>query len=127
MEANITETNSNTPLIKFDPTAGTLEIKGRSIPENSLEFFSTLIDDLNKYAVSPKNLTQVDIQLEYINTASSKCILEMFRCLENIHEKNGNVNINWCYEEDDESMCESGERYKSLINIPFNIKPLGLN
>ncbi|MGP8214786.1 MAG: DUF1987 domain-containing protein [Bacteroidia bacterium] len=127
MEANITESTLKTPFIKFDPTAGKLEIKGRSISENSLEFFSNLIDNLNKYAVSPTAPTQVDIQLEYINTASSRCILEIFRCLENIHKKNGNVNINWHYEEDDENMCEVGEGYKAIINVPFNITCLGLN
>mgnify|MGYP003959085331 CR=1 FL=1 len=39
-----------TPSIKFDAKLGLVEIKGRSIPENSIEFYNPLIDWLDRYA-----------------------------------------------------------------------------
>ena len=66
-----------TPSISFDLASGVLEIKGRSIPENSIEFYKPLVDSLEKYAGSPKSATNVNIQLEYFNTSSSKCILDV--------------------------------------------------
>ena len=36
--------------------AGIMEIKGRSIPENSIEFYKPLVDWLDEYAKSPKEL-----------------------------------------------------------------------
>jgi hypothetical protein len=111
-----------TPTINFEPEKGLVEIKGRSIPENSIEFYKPLIDSLDKYALVPKSNTDVNIQLEYFNTSSSKCILDVFKKLESIH-KGGNsaVVINWHYEEDDEDMSEAGEDYKAIINVPFKM------
>jgi len=110
-----------TPSINFDLAAGVLEIKGRSIPENSIEFYKPLVDSLDKYAGSPKSETSVNIQLEYFNTSSSKCILDVFKKLESIHKSGSSVTINWHYEEDDEDMLEAGEDYQAIIGVPFKM------
>ena len=110
-----------TPTINFDMASGFLEIKGRSIPENSIEFYKPLVDSLEKYATSPKTVTNVNIQLEYFNTSSSKCILDVFKKLEGIHKGGSAVTINWHYEEDDEDMLEAGEDYQAIINVPFKM------
>ena len=70
-----------TPTILFDINGGVLDIKGRSIPENSIEFYKPLVDALDKYSVATKSATTVNIQLEYFNTSSSKCILDIFKKL----------------------------------------------
>ena len=110
-----------TPSISFDLASGVLEIKGRSIPENSIEFYKPLVDSLEKYAGSPKPATNVNIQLEYFNTSSSKCILDVFKKLESIHKGGSAVTINWHYEEDDEDMLEAGEDYQAIISVPFKM------
>jgi hypothetical protein len=110
-----------TPSISFDLASGVLEIKGRSIPENSIEFYKPLVDSLEKYAGSPKGATNVNIQLEYFNTSSSKCILDVFKKLESIHKGGSAVTINWHYEEDDEDMLEAGEDYQAIISVPFKM------
>jgi hypothetical protein len=110
-----------TPSISFDLASGVLEIKGRSIPENSIEFYKPLVDSLEKYASSPKSATNVNIQLEYFNTSSSKCILDVFKKLEAIHKGGSAVTINWHYEEDDEDMLEAGEDYQAIISVPFKM------
>ncbi|MCD6066852.1 MAG: hypothetical protein K0S33_1678 [Bacteroidetes bacterium] len=110
-----------TPSISFDLASGVLEIKGRSIPENSIEFYKPLVDSLEKYAGSPKSATNVNIQLEYFNTSSSKCILDVFKKLEAIHKGGSAVTINWHYEEDDEDMLEAGEDYQAIISVPFKM------
>ncbi len=110
-----------TPEINFDCDTGAIEIKGRSIPENSIEFYKPLVDWLDEYANSPQTLTEVNIQLEYFNTSSSKCILDVFKKLETVHKSGSKVVINWSYEEDDEDMLEAGEDYQSILKIPFNM------
>ncbi len=123
-ELNILEIKSTnkTPYIKFDPNAGLLEMKGRSIPENAVEFYKPLVDWLDKYAENPKDKTVVNVQLEYFNTSSSKCILDVFKKLEDINKQEGKeVVINWYYEEDDEDMLEAGEDYQSILKIPFKM------
>lgn len=110
-----------TPTILFDAKSGKLEIKGRSIPENSIEFYKPLVDWLEQYHASPSKMTEVNVQLEYFNTSSSKCILDVFKKLEAIYKSGNEVVINWYYEEDDEDMLEAGEDYQSIIRIPFKM------
>lgn len=121
METIIREGTPKTPFVRFDGEKGLVEIKGRSIPENSVEFYKPLIDWLEKYGGAPLKETNVNIQLEYFNTSSSKCILDIFKKLELIHKKGNQVEVNWYYEEDDEDMFEAGEDYQSIINIPFKM------
>jgi hypothetical protein len=121
MEPISIEGTPKTPTVKFDANDGVIEIKGRSIPENSIEFYKPLVDWLEEYKNDPLPMTKVNIQLEYFNTSSSKCILDVFKKLETIHKAKHDVEINWYYEEDDEDMLEAGEDYESIIRIPFKM------
>ncbi|NPA37104.1 MAG: DUF1987 domain-containing protein [Chlorobi bacterium] len=121
METIIREETTKTPFVKFDGEKGLVEIRGRSIPENAIEFYKPLIDWLDKYAEQPPSKTSVNVKLEYFNTSSSKCILDIFRKFELLHKKGNEVEINWYYEEDDEDMFEAGEDYQSIVHIPFKM------
>ena len=121
MEPIIIEGTPKTPSIKFDAREGVFEIKGRSIPENSVEFYKPLNEWLDQYMQVPLDKTVVNIRLEYFNTSSSKCILDVFKRLESIHKSKHDVEINWFYEEDDEDMLEAGEDYDSIIKVPFKM------
>lgn len=105
-----------TPAVNFTVT-GNLELKGRSIPENSLEFYKPLIDWLDQYSEQPSTETNVHVQLEYFNTSSSKCLLDLFKRLESLNK----VTIHWYYEQDDEDMLEAGEDYEAIVSIPFKM------
>ncbi len=115
------EGTKKTPDVIFDAENGIIEIEGRSIPENSIEFYKPLVDWLDEYAKAPNEKTEVNIKLEYFNTSSSKCILDVFKKLEDIYKAKKEVVINWHYEEDDEDMLEAGEDYQSILKIPFKM------
>lgn len=112
------EGSAKTPTIKFEGL-GKLLIKGRSIPENSIEFYKPIIDWITAYGGMSKDVTEVNVQLEYFNTSSSKCILDVFKKLETLSSTE--VKVNWYYEEDDEDMLEAGEDYQAIINLPFKM------
>ncbi len=115
------EASPKTPKLTFDYDLGNFEISGRSIPENSIEFYQPLLDWLNDYSQKPQNQTVLSIKLEYFNTSSSKCLVEIFRKLEKIHRDGHSVEVTWHYEEEDEDMLESGEDFREIIKIPFNM------
>jgi hypothetical protein len=123
METLSLQGSPKTPTVEMNAESGVIEIKGRSIPENSIDFYRPVVDWLDKYSENPANETVVNIQLEYFNTSSSKCILDVFKKLETVYKKNGEkgVVINWYYEEDDEDMLEAGEDYQSILKIPFKM------
>lgn len=121
MEPYQLEGSPKTPHVRFDPNTGLLELRGRSIPENSIDFYKPLIDWIEKYGRTPCSKTALHVQLEYFNTSSSKCILDVFKRLEAIRASGNEVTVLWHYEADDEDMMEAGEDYAGIINIPFKM------
>jgi hypothetical protein len=97
-------------------------MKGKSIPENSKVFYTSMFEWLEKYTAMPLATTTLDIQLDYFNTSSAKCVIDLFKKLESI-EKNslGKVIINWHYNEDDGDMQEAGQDYQSIVKVTFNL------
>ena len=125
MENISIEGTAKTPSVHFSFDDGVLSIVGRSIPENSIEFYKPLIDWIDDYSKTPKTKTEINIQLEYFNTSSSKCILDVFKKLESIQSQGTDVAVNWYYEEDDEDMLEAGEDYDAIISLPFKMMETG--
>lgn len=111
-----------TPEVDFSAAEGHFILSGRSIPENSVEFYSSILNWLDTYSSNPGSKTVLDVKLEYFNTSSSKCILDVFKKLESIRKNGSNVEVNWFYESDDEDMLEAGEDYDAIIDIPFVMK-----
>ncbi len=111
-----------TPTVELNASSGTLLLKGRSIPENSIEFYKPILAWIEQYSASAKEETTLQIQLEYFNTSSSKCLLDVFKRMETLQ---GKVVIEWYYENDDEDMLEAGEDYEAIIHVPF--KKIGVD
>ena len=83
MEDLILEGSAKTPVVELKGN-GELLLKGRSIPENSIEFYKPIIDWIDNYSQSVNDQTVLSVQLEYFNTSSSKCILDVFKKLESL-------------------------------------------
>lgn len=115
------EASAKTPEVIFDFSSGKLMLKGRSIPENSIEFYKPLNDWIDTYANQACEKTTIDVKLEYFNTSSSKCILDLFKKLEKLNDESTVVTVNWYFEEDDEDMEEAGEDYQAIIRLPFSM------
>ena len=58
---------------------GFIKIKGRSIHENVTEFFAPVEVWVSEYIKSPADVTCVDINLEYFNSASAKVFIHLLQ------------------------------------------------
>jgi hypothetical protein len=115
--------SNKTPEIEFLPS-GDLKMEGKSIPENCYEFYKPAIDWLNSAKSQPPSRITFSVKLEYINTSSSKTILNMIKILQEISElQNTSVEIKWFYERDDADLQEEGENFKSLSLLPLTLIP----
>lgn len=121
MESINIEGTPKTPTVKYDNEARVLVIRGRSIPENSIDFYKPLIDWLDAFSNGNEEGLTLKMELEYFNTSSSKCILDVFKKLENISKQGKRVSVKWHYEEDDEDMLEAGEDYDAIIDLTFEM------
>ena len=118
MEIISLEGTEDTPKILLDKSNGIYEISGRSLPEDSAEFYQPVLDWLSEYKNDPDPETIFVFKLEYFNTASSKLILDILSALEDIE----NTKIHWYFYEDDEDMEEAGEEFSELIDLDFEFK-----
>jgi hypothetical protein len=109
----------NSPEIVLTPD-GAIKIRGRSIHENSIDFFKPVMEWLNEYVKEPADVTCIDINLEYFNSASAKIIVNLLQKISYVQLKNKKFIINWYYEEGDEDILERGEYFSSVLKIPFN-------
>lgn len=110
MKSYICEPTTHTPLIECHPN-GNLKIEGRAIPEDAFRLFEPVID-------FAKDLKDVDvnfhINLEYINTAASKKMMELLKIID-ANSKIGEIIINWHFEEGDDDSIETAEIYEASL------------
>jgi hypothetical protein len=107
------------PEILLSPD-GFIKIRGRSIHENSIDFFKPVEVWVNEYIKDPADVTCIDVNLEYFNSSSAKIIVNLLQKISYVQLKNKKFIINWYYEEGDEDILERGEYFSSVLNIPFN-------
>lgn len=103
------------PEVQCDAEKGLISIKGKAIPEDAEKFFQPIVDWIVKYTETQPEKTEINFQLEYFNTSSSKWLLLVFKKLEVLQEQNGQTEINWFY--DDEDLLEYMQEIKELLNI----------
>ncbi len=121
MENLVIEGTVKTPSIILEAEKGKLEFSGRSIPENSIEFYKPVVDWVDKYLENLPERTTIAVKLEYFNTSSSKSLFEIFKKFERIFKSGNQVLVRWFYEQEDEDMQESGEDFRDLLKIPFEL------
>lgn len=115
------EGSRQTPAVEFDAHEGLLKIEGRSIPENSFDFYEPVLKWLDEYINHPAESTTFEVMLEYFNTSSSKYILEIFKRFKSLSSTGAKVSIKWYYDEDDEEMMETGEDYQDVTGLQFDL------
>ena len=118
---NITSTFS-TPSVKLDPETGQFQFEGRSIPEDAEIFYKPIISWLEEYYNAPAPVTNLDFRLEYVNSGSSKYLLEFFRIVGRNYRNGHECLVTWYYEEEDEAIMDLGDHYKVTVKIPFEFK-----
>lgn len=124
MNSILIQASQKTPYIKLDFEKGSCTIKGTSIPNNAHDFYKPLLNGIDSYLKNPQDQTKIDIQFEYLNTDSSKCILEMFKKWEALLKLKKSVKVHWHYK--DQDMLSMGENYKMIIQLPFEMLPVSI-
>ncbi|MEA1919015.1 MAG: DUF1987 domain-containing protein [Campylobacterota bacterium] len=99
-----------TPEIKLDPV-GTVSMVGKSYPENTFEFYKPVMDWMEEYFEgNAAEKTVVNMEIIYFNSSSSKLFFDFFDLLDENREKN-TIEVNWIYDEENESALEAGEDF----------------
>ena len=122
MEPLIITPTFSTPSVNLDAKTGLLQFEGRSIPEDAEIFYEPVTSWLEEYYNNPAPVTLIEIKLEYVNSGSSKYLLEIFRIVGRNYRNGHECLVTWHYEEEDEAIQDLGEHYKVTVKIPFEFR-----
>ena len=104
-----------TPEIKIDTEARVMEMRGRSLPEDAIEFYNSAIIALDE-ALSANDSFTLKFYLEYLNTSSSSIIRSIMELAADAMGRPGrDYIVQWYFEEDDLEMEEMGKHYEQTI------------
>ena len=121
MEKIVMEATPTTPKIILDPAAGQFDISGKSLPENSFEFYRPILEWMDNYAVTCSGTSTLSFRLEYFNTSSTSHFLKIIKKLEKLHVEGKSATVLWYHDPDDDDMREAGEDFKLLVRMPIEI------
>jgi len=109
----------DTPSVVLDPNSHTMNITGRSLPEDAAAFYNPILEWLDNYAVDNTEDTVAVFKLDYFSTSSSKMLLSILYKLESMSFAGTNVKVRWYYPEEDDDIEEAGAVYSELVELPF--------
>jgi len=100
---------------------GVMKIKGRSIPHDSVPLYSPVLKSFFVYAQNPNQLTEIIIELEYLNSDSNRSLMNLLVMAEKMFKRGNNVIVRWLYKSDDEMMMDQGKIFSSLMDMPIDL------
>ncbi len=96
MEKFTIQQTKSTPLVEFDPENGRIRMEGESYPENPVKFYEPIWDRLRDYLKSGiATHLEVDMELTYFNSSSSKALMNLFEMLETAARDGFSIVVNW--------------------------------
>ena len=84
MNELIIEQTPKTPQIDLNQLTGDLLFYGRSIPENATKLYEPVLNWVAEYILKANTTTNLRLDLEYFNTASSIYLAKMLKVLNRI-------------------------------------------
>lgn len=110
------ERTAKTPQVDFNQLTGDLILFGRSIPENAAKVYEPLMAWIMDYIESPRQTTNLRLNLEYFNTSSSIWLAKMVNALSKINVDDSILFIHLYFDiEDFESM--DMEELKNIVGL----------
>lgn len=107
--------------VRLDADTGRFSMTGNSYPEDANSFFDPIYKWIETYIDGKKGPILLDIRLNYVNSSSSKCFIDLFDILNNYHEAGGEVVVQWFYQEGDDEICDAGGELLEDVSFPYKI------
>jgi hypothetical protein len=121
MEKLFLEATKSSPEIDFDPDIGILKISGQSYPENAFKFYERIFAWLDEYFEKTDIVTVFEVNLIYLNTSSTKCMMDIMFKIDQMAKQDKGIIINWYYTGRNRNIRECGEEFKDDMSVEFNL------
>lgn len=109
------------PWVLLDQEENIFEIGGKSLPENSIEFYTPIKEWFLEYLKQPNKETHFVCKFEYFNSSSARRILEILVLLKSISLTENKIKVSWYHEKGDLLLQRKGQEMLRILEIPFEI------
>ena len=110
----------SSPRIFFAEAEQRLTISGDSYPENTFEFYQPVFSWLKENLPALSKIT-MDVNIRYMNSSSTKCMLDILDMLDDVAKKGCNASVRWYYEVDNERARDIADEFQEDVDLPFEI------
>ena len=117
MQDIIVNGTKRTPTVRLEK--GIIHFSGRSVPADPAVFYRPIFDWINEYHSKELVPTEVILNFEYINTASTKWIFNILKVLGKADKAHEKLTVTWYFEEGDDDMFDLGNIFQSLVPTDF--------
>ena len=112
-----------TPAVHFQAKNGQCSLTGESFLENAFDFYDKLTHWINDYFAHGGKLLDLEVNLNYFNTGTSRAILYLLKCL-SFHENQGkSISVKWYYPASDLDTKIEIEELKEEAHLDIEIIP----
>jgi hypothetical protein len=112
MENLTLEATNSTPEIQANYSNNTIEIRGKSYPENTFEFYQPLMDWVEAFFESDQTKLKLTFEIQYFNSSTSKVFYDLFDLLEESRTNGKSIVVDWEFDPENVSAEEAGEDFK---------------
>lgn len=113
--------SQESPTITFT-TDGHFKIEGISLVPNVHSFYKPVFDWLDEFEKNLPPKILVELEFEYLNTASIHTVVTIIKRLVSYTQKNVELKVIWCYAEEDDDLLENGQNFMNYVNYPFEFQ-----
>lgn len=113
----IVEATNKSPQIDLNHLTGELILSGKSIPENAATLYENVLQWVKKYAANPRRTTNLRLNLEYFNTASSIYLAKIIKVLSSINIPESTLMIHLYFNIDEFDSMETEDMKETLSPV----------
>ena len=123
----LAEGTKRNPHIDFNSRTGELILAGKSIPENAAKVYEPLLQWIEKYLEAPRPTTNLRLNLEYFNTATSIWLAKIVKSLCGIDKEDHSVFIHLYFDLEDFDDMETDDLKDIVGSLLDNVAEIKVN
>lgn len=117
--------SQSSPAVEADWSTGILKMSGESYPENTYDLFDQVIAWIARFLSQSSRPILIELRLSYLNTSSIRAMIDIFDLLQDAHDGNKAVEVNWYFDSRNPRASELGQEFKEDYSFPFLIAETG--
>ncbi|ELR70943.1 Hypothetical protein C900_03226 [Fulvivirga imtechensis AK7] len=87
--------------------------------EDTTPFHQAIISWLRNYFQEPQKSTVLELEIDYLNTSSTKMLIDILFELNKFYIFGNEVTVVWRYYQQDEDMEDLGHELEEMVDVPF--------